>query len=258
MRQRQRHAVVARSSANGDGDGDGDKEQRVDQLLTALRDAELAGATPPAPPAPSTLDKLGKSWAIFWGGEEEEEGENDLQAFVQEFVPTFAFFLAIRLAICEPRYIPSLSMYPTLDINDQLAVEKISKWTRPPLRHEVVVFDPPPAFWELTGKKPDGEAVIKRVVAVEGDEVAVAGGKLYVNGVAQQEDYTNEPADYALSPVRVPKGRVFVLGDNRNHSFDSHFWGFLPIKNIIGHATWRYWPLNKFGGVPGDPANEDS
>ena len=97
---------------------------------------------------------------------------------------------------------------------------------------------------------PDGEAVIKRVVAVAGDVVEVKGGKLYVNGEMQADRYTNEPAEYELSPLRVPVGSVFVLGDNRNHSFDSHYWGFLPIKNIIGHATVRYWPPNRIGAVP--------
>merc|ERR1712178_202859 len=102
-----------------------------------------------------------------------KEGKGELVEFAKEFLPTFAFFLAIRFAIVEPRYIPSLSMYPTFDINDQLAVKKVSKWTRPPKRGEVVVFDPPPLFWELTGRAPDGEAVIKRVVGIAGDTVEV-------------------------------------------------------------------------------------
>lgn len=82
--------------------------------------------------------------------------------FIAEFVPTFAFFLAIRLLIVEPRYIPSLSMFPSFEVNDQLAVEKVSKWVRPPERRDVVVFDPPPTFWELSARRPDGEALIKR------------------------------------------------------------------------------------------------
>ena len=114
----------------------------------------------------------------------------------------------------------------------------------------MVVFNPPPLFWDLTARKPDGEAVIKRVVAVAGDEVAVREGRLYVNGQVQDEPFTNEPPDYELNPMRVPEGCVFVLGDNRNHSFDSHYWGFLPTKNIIGHAVFTYWPPNRIGSVP--------
>eukprot|EP00908_Phaeocystis_cordata_P008906 Transcript_19625.p2 GENE.Transcript_19625~~Transcript_19625.p2 ORF type:complete len:267 (-),score=65.27 Transcript_19625:876-1676(-) len=173
--------------------------------------------------------------------------------FLAEFVPTFAFFLAIRLLIVEPRYIPSLSMYPSFEINDQLAVEKVTKWVRPPDRREVVVFDPPPSFWELSQRRPDGEALIKRVVAVAGDEVEVRAGQLFINGEAQEEPYTNERAEYTLPPMRVPPGSVFVLGDNRNHSFDSHYWGFLPVKNVIGRATFTYWPPNRLGAVPGSP-----
>jgi signal peptidase I len=143
-------------------------------------------------------------------------------------------------------------MYPTFDVNDQLAVEKVSKWLHPPARRDVVVFDPPPLFWDLTSRQPDGEAVIKRVVAIAGDTVEVrAGGVLYVNGERQEEPFTNEQADYVLDPLKVPAGSVFVLGDNRNHSFDSHYWGFLPTKNIIGTATLRYWPPNKIGSVAG-------
>ena len=65
----------------------------------------------------------------------------------------------------------------------------------------------------------------------------------------QEEPFTNERAQYSLNPMTVPAGNVFVLGDNRNHSFDSHYWGFLPTKNIIGTATLRYWPPNKIGSV---------
>ncbi|KAL1499493.1 hypothetical protein AB1Y20_011696 [Prymnesium parvum] len=215
--------------------------ERVDELLNALQAADGPPRAAPPPPPPSWRDELRLL----------REGKGEAFEFVREFIPTFAFFMAIRIAIVEPRYIPSLSMFPTFEVNDQLAVEKVSKWTRPPKRGEVVVFNPPPYFWELTGKKSDGEAVIKRVVAVEGDTVEVReGGQLFLNGVLQEEPFTNEPADYTLLPLRVPAGCVFVLGDNRNHSYDSHYWGFLPVENIIGHATFRYWPPNRIGAVP--------
>ena len=122
-------------------------------------------------------------------------------------------------------------------------------------RRDVVVFDPPPLFWDLTQRKPDGEAVIKRVVGVAGDTVAVKDGRLYLNGQLQDEPSTHELAEYPLDPLTVPAGTVFVLGDNRNHSFDSHYWGFLPIKNILGTATLRYWPPNKVGPVIGSPTS---
>ena len=223
---------------------------RADELLRALGEVDGPGPDAPADaaattdePAGSLPEQLANEWALL------QKGEGETFEFFKEFIPTFAFFLAIRFLIVEPRYIPSLSMYPTFDINDQLAVEKVSKLVRGPLRGEVVVFDPPPLFWDLTQRKPDGEAVIKRVVGVAGDTVEVHEGRLYLNGQKLNEPYTNELAEYELMPLTVPVGSVFVLGDNRNHSFDSHYWGFLPIKNIIGHATVVYWPPNRIGAV---------
>ena len=88
------------------------------------------------------------------------------------------------------------------------------------------------------------------MVGVAGDTVEVRNGKLFLNGREMDEPYTNELAEYELTPpLTVPAGSVFVLGDNRNHSFDSHYWGFLPTENIIGKATVRYWPPNKIGAV---------
>jgi signal peptidase I len=234
---------------------DGDPQQgtsvatskRADELLQALSKADGGGPEPkPEEEEPSGLSmaSVKKEWALL------QQGEGETYEFIAEFVPTFAFFLAIRLLIVEPRYIPSLSMFPAFEVNDQLAVEKVSKWTQPPNRRDVVVFDPPASFWELSARRPDGEALIKRVVAVAGDEVEVSGGKLLVNGEVQDEPYVAERADYTLPPMRVPAGSVFVLGDNRNHSFDSHYWGFLPVKNVIGHAIFTYWPPNRIGTVP--------
>ena len=245
------------SSGGSGGSGSsssGGSSNRIDQILRKFGVAE--GVSPAAPaPAPlqppegdimeqrTVAQSLANEWALL------RRGEGETFDFAREFIPTFAFFLAIRFLIVEPRYIPSLSMYPTFDVNDQLAVEKVTKWYRQPLRGEVVVFDPPPLFWDLTARKPDGEAVIKRVVAVPGDTVAVRGGRLILNGNTLNEPYTNELAEYDLDTLTVPAGSVFVLGDNRNHSFDSHYWGFLPMKNIIGHATVVYWPPSHLGPV---------
>ena len=233
------------SSSNGGGDAAADGQaERVDSILRQFGDAEgVPGAVD------GQQDGEQQPFSLQADLELLKEGKGEIAEFLKEFVPTFAFFLAIRLAIVEPRYIPSLSMYPTFDINDQLAVEKVSKWLHGPARRDVVVFDPPPLFWDLTQRKPDGEAVIKRVVGVAGDTVQVKAGRLYLNGELQDEPYTNELAEYDLDPLTVPPGTVFVLGDNRNHSFDSHYWGFLPTKNIIGTATVRYWPPNKVGSV---------
>ena len=95
------------------------------------------------------------------------------------------------------------------------------------------------------------EALIKRIVALGGDTVEVKGNRLFVNGILQDEPYTNEFPDYSLPPILVPIGQALVLGDNRNHSFDSHMWGLLPEKNIIGRAIFKYWPPMRVGFVEG-------
>lgn len=155
--------------------------------------------------------------------------------------------LVLRFFIIEPRYIPSLSMYPTFDVGDQLAVEKVTKKFRPYSKNQIVVFNPPPAFQEIVSSSKGKEALIKRIVATEGDEVEVKNGKLYINEIKQDEPFTNEDALYDFGPVIVPPGKFLVLGDNRNHSLDGHIWGFLPKENVIGRAVFIYWPPWRIG-----------
>ena len=161
--------------------------------------------------------------------------------------------ILVRTFAVEPRYIPSLSMYPTFDVGDQLFVEKVSnKWFgRAVQRGDVVVFSPPQALLDILTKeygdsaeiKPK-EALIKRVVATEGDRAQVKrDGKLYINGKIQDDSFTKEDtANYKYGPITVPKDNVLVLGDNRNESLDGHIWGCLPTDNIIGRAICVYWP----------------
>jgi signal peptidase I len=161
---------------------------------------------------------------------------------------TLAISFLIRCFIFEPRFIPSLSMFPTFDIGDQLIVDKASKVVRPYQKRDVVVFNPPDTYIDLTGNT---ESLIKRIVAVGGDTVEVKNRHLYVNGQLQVEEYINEDPDYDLPPITVPKGQLLVLGDNRNKSFDSHIWGFVPEDHVIGRAVLKYWPPNRLGFVEG-------
>jgi signal peptidase I len=79
--------------------------------------------------------------------------------------------------------------------------------------------------------------------------VQVKNGRVLLNGKPRSEPYILEPPEYNMARVRVPEGHVFMMGDNRNNSFDSHIWGPLPVENIKGRAAFNYWPLSKVGGI---------
>ena len=154
--------------------------------------------------------------------------------------------LVLRWALLEPRWIPSGSMLPALQLQDRVLVEKLrARLHRPIPIGTVVVFHPPAALL-AAGYDPKA-ALIKRVVAQAGDAVEVRDGVLWRNGSKAAIDWSAEPMDYQLEPLTVPPDHLLVLGDNRNASLDSHLWGPLPQKALIGTAVLRYWPLNRFG-----------
>lgn len=156
--------------------------------------------------------------------------------------------LGIRSFVAEARYIPTGSMLPTLQINDKLIIDKLSYKFNDPQRGDVVVFNPTEEL-----RKQYKDAFIKRIVGLPGETVAVHSGRVYVNNQPLGEDYISEPPNYNWGPQTVPPNHYLVLGDNRNNSYDSHYWGFLPKENIIGRAIVRFWPPNRLGEVNEQP-----
>ena len=149
--------------------------------------------------------------------------------------------IGIRTAVVEAFVIPSGSMEPTLEIGDRVLGNKFWFWFVAPHRREIVIFSPPSSAELAAG------ALIKRVIAVEGDVVEVRESQVFVNGKPVTEPYIKERPQYILPPTPVPPGMLFVLGDNRNASYDSHVWGFVPRSHLRALAFARYWPLNRIG-----------
>ncbi|MEL6493693.1 MAG: signal peptidase I [Cyanobacteria bacterium J06623_7] len=179
-----------------------------------------------------------------------EKEENPLVELFKTLVSAGILAIGIRACVAEARYIPSESMLPTLEINDRLIVEKISYRFRKPKRGDVVVFSPTEALKEQDYK----EAFIKRVIGIPGDTVEVKNGEVYINGEEiNEKNYILDPPNYQYPATKVPEGEYLVLGDNRNNSYDSHYWGFVPSENLIGRATVRFWPPNRLGPLDDQP-----
>ncbi|MFW6359435.1 MAG: signal peptidase I [Chroococcales cyanobacterium] len=141
--------------------------------------------------------------------------------------------------------IPSASMQPTLQIKDHIFVRK-SRYYQPQ-RQDVIVFKAPPAAKQIDPETQISEELfyVKRVIGVPGDKVEIKQNRVYINNQPFNETYIAESPNYLWGPEFIPQDSYFVLGDNRNESFDSHVWGFVPEEAIVGHAYKIYWPPNR-------------
>ena len=159
--------------------------------------------------------------------------------------------LIIRWQVIEPRWIPSGSMLPTLQIKDKILVEKLSPKLNfrnlSRLKNQIIIFNAPKIL--IDSGYESNTALIKRVVGTPGDKIEVKEGTLYINDILQDNYPTDKGINYSVGPYIVPEDSLWVMGDNRNNSMDSHIWGFLPYKKVIGKAFIRYWPLDKFGPI---------
>ncbi len=149
-------------------------------------------------------------------------------------------FLIVRVAFQNFR-VQGDSMQPTLHNDEYVLVDKAEYWFHAPQRGDVVVFRAVPA------DNPDRD-FIKRIIAQPGDTVEIRGGRVYVNRRQVHESYITSLSVNSFAVRRVPENSYFVLGDNRNNSFDSSRWPrtpWLARRYIIGRAWISYWPLNE-------------
>ena len=169
-----------------------------------------------------------------------KKGGGALEYLVILLISFALVFGFVRPFVMEAFWIPSGSMIPTLEIGDRVLVNKFIYRFTEPKRGDIIVFQ------SVDNPKED---LIKRVVGLPGDEIAVRRGKLFLNGEPQKEPYTNKklPDRTFFARTTVPKGHVFVMGDNRGNSADSRVFGPLPKKNIEGEAFLRFWPPHRIG-----------
>jgi signal peptidase I len=151
---------------------------------------------------------------------------------------SLVLFLAINAISARVR-VEGSSMEPSFHDGEFVIVSRLDYRFGSPDYGDVVVFHYP--------GNPE-EEYIKRIVGLAGDHVRIAEGTVYVNGQVLEESYIQAEPAYS-GEWHVPEDYIFVLGDNRNNSSDSHSWGPLPMENVIGRAVFVYWPLSDWGVI---------
>ncbi|MBE9126648.1 signal peptidase I [Coleofasciculus sp. LEGE 07092] len=151
----------------------------------------------------------------------------------------------MKTFIVDAHYVPDNSMIPTLQKGDHILVDKQIYRSKSPQRGDIVAFSPTETLEEHNFHY----VFIQRAIGLPGEEVEIKQGRIFINHQPLQENYLASAPQYQLLPVRVPANAFMVLGDNRNHSYDSFDWGFLPSKNLIGKASKRFWPPLRLGVV---------
>jgi signal peptidase I len=153
---------------------------------------------------------------------------------LQVLVLAAVLYFAIDAVVARVR-VENISMEPTLMPGEFLLVNRLAYRMGEIQRGDVVIFHYP-----LDPK----EDFIKRAIGLPGDSVRVENGQVFVNDIPLEEPYIAAPPDYSGSWL-VPVNTIFVLGDNRNRSLDSHAWGFVPFDLILGKALVVYWPFDR-------------
>lgn len=198
----------------------------------------------------------------------------EFREFAITVIAALAVAFLIRTFLIQPFYIPSSSMYPTLEIDDKIAVSKLEPGVLDVQRGDVVVFEDP-GDWladeESAGFKyealkglsyfglaadPDRQYLVKRVIGISGDRVECRdrGGRVFVNGEVLADDYVNpdsSPCNYVFD-IEVPDEKLWVMGDNRTASADSsyhEYYGdppFVSMDDVQGKAIFTFWPISRW------------
>lgn len=178
-----------------------------------------------------------------------EPGKPKWLGFLKDILETLLLSVLLFIlinAVSARIKIDGSSMNPSLNNGEFVIVSKLNYRFGEPERGDVVVFDFPRNITQ---------EYIKRVIGLPGEEIKVKDGVVYVDGEKLIEPYQYEQPHYEGSWI-IPKETLFVLGDNRNNSSDSHTWGMVSLENVIGEALFVYWPPTSWRLVPGaDPVS---
>lgn len=149
--------------------------------------------------------------------------------------------LAAQLFLVRGYRLEGACMEPNVRPGERVLVTRFDYWLGAPARGDVVVFPYP---------RDPARLYIKRVIAVGGELVEIRAGRVYIDGEPVREPLVGRHQRQYFGPLVVPPGRLFVLGDNRDNSNDSRYWGCLPASQVIGRVRFRYWPLGRAGALP--------
>jgi signal peptidase I len=174
---------------------------------------------------------------------EEKSWQDKASEWLISIIIAVGLALFIRTFLVEPYMVSGPSMRPTLQNAERLIVNRLVYRLREPRKGEIIVFKYP------SDTRRD---FIKRVIAVGGDTIEIRDGKTFVNGEALNETYIKEPFHTNYPKVTVPKGFIFVMGDNRNNSEDSRYAdvGFVDLNLVKGKAALVFWPFTSFKVLP--------
>lgn len=155
--------------------------------------------------------------------------------------PAAVISLLVNAFVVQAMVVQGPSMKPNLNFSHRVLVDKISyRVSHVPERGDVVVVDLPQ----------EPTLLVKRTVALPGETVAVRGGQVFIDGEPLEEAWATRQGGPDYPPARVPAGHVFVLGDNREVSRDSRWFGPVPLDAIDGRVGWIVWPPQEIGRMP--------
>lgn len=171
---------------------------------------------------------------------------------ILEWIKTIILSLVIALVITtfiKPTIVKNYSMIPTLDENNFLIVNRLLYNLGTPKRGDIVVFKSP--LKTTTGKD---KLLIKRVIALPGEEITISNGDVYINGQHLEEPYLVDTYTEGNIDMIIPEGKIFAMGDNRRNSLDSRddILGPIDMDDIVGKAFLRLYPFNRMGFLATD------